>query len=98
MWPQAVLLCYDVTNYQSFQDLEDWYRLVKQTHEKDTMPQVALIGNKSTCCFARARVCVCVRVYVCMCVHMRVCACVCMLCAALPAMLCIPFVWLLQLI
>lgn len=44
---QAVLLCYDVTNYQSFQDLEDWYRLVKQTHEKDSMPLVALIGNKS---------------------------------------------------
>lgn len=45
---QAVLLCYDVTNYQSFQDLEDWFRLVKQTHEKDAMPLVALIGNKST--------------------------------------------------
>ena len=25
---QAVLLCYDITNYQSFQDLEDWYNLV----------------------------------------------------------------------
>ncbi len=26
----AVLLCYDITNYQSFQDLEDWYRLVRR--------------------------------------------------------------------
>ena len=24
----AVLLCYDITDYQSFQDLEDWHRLV----------------------------------------------------------------------
>jgi Ras-related protein Rab-28 len=26
----AVILCYDVTNKESFQDLEDWYRLVKK--------------------------------------------------------------------
>ena len=26
---QAVLLCYDITNYQSFQNLEDWYRLAE---------------------------------------------------------------------
>jgi hypothetical protein len=45
---QAVLLCYDVTNYQSFQDLEDWYRLVKQTFDESSMPYVALVGNKST--------------------------------------------------
>ncbi len=45
---QAVILCYDVTNYQSFQNLEDWYRLVKQTNEGATMPYVALVGNKST--------------------------------------------------
>lgn len=46
---QAVLLCYDVTNYQSFQNLEDWYRLVQQTHSADSMPYVALVGNKSAC-------------------------------------------------
>ena len=30
---QAVMLCYDITNYQSFQDLEDWYRLVQRTFQ-----------------------------------------------------------------
>eukprot|EP00929_Paragymnodinium_shiwhaense_P083297 TRINITY_DN44336_c0_g1_i1.p1 TRINITY_DN44336_c0_g1~~TRINITY_DN44336_c0_g1_i1.p1 ORF type:complete len:238 (+),score=51.77 TRINITY_DN44336_c0_g1_i1:51-764(+) len=43
----AVLLCYDVTNYQSFQNLEDWYRLVKQTNAEGAMPYVALVGNKT---------------------------------------------------
>jgi Ras-related protein Rab-28 len=44
----AVLLVYDITNYQSFQDLEDWLRLVKRTFEKENqpMPYAALIGNK----------------------------------------------------
>ena len=42
-------MCYDVTNYQSFQDLEDWYRLVKQTFDESSMPYVALVGNKSKC-------------------------------------------------
>jgi Ras-related protein Rab-28 len=41
---QAVLLVYDITNYKSFQDLEDWYRLVLQSPVK---PQfLALVGNK----------------------------------------------------
>ena len=30
---QAVLLCYDITNYQTFQNLEDWFRLVRRTFE-----------------------------------------------------------------
>ena len=30
---QAVMLCYDISNYQSFQDLEDWYRLVQRTFQ-----------------------------------------------------------------
>lgn len=42
----AVLLCYDITNYQSFQNLEDWYRLVRQTFEGRAMPQVILVANK----------------------------------------------------
>lgn len=44
----AVLLTYDITNYQSFQDLEDWLRLVKRTFDKEgaQMPYAALIGNK----------------------------------------------------
>jgi len=45
---QAVLLCYDITNYQSFQDLEDWFRLVRRTfQDASCMPYVALVGNKT---------------------------------------------------
>ena len=43
----AVILCYDITNYQSFQDLEDWYRLVRRAFDKDRLPTIALVGNKS---------------------------------------------------
>ena len=43
----VVLLCYDITNYQSFQNLEDWYRLVRRTFGSRALPYVALIGNKS---------------------------------------------------
>ena len=44
---QAVLLCYDISNYQSFQDLEDWYRLVQRTFAGGQMPRVTLVGNKT---------------------------------------------------
>jgi len=44
---QAVMLCYDISNYQSFQDLEDWYRLVQRTFQGQTMPRVTLVGNKT---------------------------------------------------
>ena len=44
----AVMLCYDVTNYQSFQNLEDWLRLVRKTFaSEEKKPLVALVGNKS---------------------------------------------------
>jgi Ras-related protein Rab-28 len=43
----AVLLCYDITNYESFANLEDWNRLVVRTFSGSTMPYLALIGNKS---------------------------------------------------
>jgi Ras-related protein Rab-28 len=39
---QAVLLVYDITNYQSFQDLEDWLALVRhgtRTQKGDATPQ-----------------------------------------------------------
>lgn len=45
--PKAVLLVYDVTNYDSFRNLEDWYRLVRQTFKNEKMPTMALVGNKS---------------------------------------------------
>eukprot|EP01038_Epipyxis_sp_PR26KG_P016400 gene16400-22361_t len=43
----AVLLCYDITNYDSFANLEDWYRLVLRTFSGKDMPYIALIGNKN---------------------------------------------------
>lgn len=45
---QAVLLVYDITNQQSFENLEDWYNVVKKVNEEsETQPHVALLGNKS---------------------------------------------------
>ena len=45
----AVVFLYDITNYASFQNLEDWYGLVKRRFEKDgvPMPYMALVGNKT---------------------------------------------------
>lgn len=43
----AVLLCYDITNYDSFANLEDWYRLVLKTSHGKTLPLLVLLGNKS---------------------------------------------------
>ncbi|KAJ7329468.1 hypothetical protein JRQ81_015642 [Phrynocephalus forsythii] len=45
---QAVLLVYDITNQQSFENLEDWYNVVKKVNEEsETKPHVALVGNKT---------------------------------------------------
>jgi Ras-related protein Rab-28 len=45
----GVLMCYDITNYDSFADLEDWYRLVHKASEsgKTPLPYRALVGNKN---------------------------------------------------
>ncbi|XP_067103689.1 ras-related protein Rab-28 isoform X2 [Osmerus mordax] len=44
---QGVLLVYDITNYQSFENLEDWYSMVKKANEEaDAQPVVSLVGNK----------------------------------------------------
>ena len=43
----AVLLCYDITNYESFVNLEDWLRMVIKAFGDKPMPLLALIGNKS---------------------------------------------------
>jgi Ras-related protein Rab-28 len=45
---QAVLFVYDITNHDSFLNLEDWYRIVQQTFSGTALPYLALIGNKST--------------------------------------------------
>eukprot|EP00992_Anisonema_acinus_P010308 TRINITY_DN6481_c0_g1_i1.p1 TRINITY_DN6481_c0_g1~~TRINITY_DN6481_c0_g1_i1.p1 ORF type:complete len:234 (+),score=49.36 TRINITY_DN6481_c0_g1_i1:62-763(+) len=43
----GVVLVYDVTNMESFKNLEDWYELVKNTFkDKEKMPYVAMVGNK----------------------------------------------------
>lgn len=45
---QGVLLVYDITNYQSFENLEDWFNMVKKANEEsDIQPVVSLVGNKS---------------------------------------------------
>ena len=43
----AIFLCYDITNYESFANLEDWYRLVLRTFDKQPLPYTALVGNKN---------------------------------------------------
>eukprot|EP00277_Geminigera_cryophila_P036367 CAMPEP_0173095174 /NCGR_PEP_ID=MMETSP1102-20130122/31680_1 /TAXON_ID=49646 /ORGANISM="Geminigera sp., Strain Caron Lab Isolate" /LENGTH=225 /DNA_ID=CAMNT_0013984833 /DNA_START=45 /DNA_END=722 /DNA_ORIENTATION=- len=44
---QAILICYDITNYQSFQNAEDWVSLVRKVFPNpDQMPYMALVGNK----------------------------------------------------
>ncbi|XP_032411241.1 ras-related protein Rab-28 isoform X2 [Xiphophorus hellerii] len=43
----GVLLVYDITNYQSFENLEDWFSMVKKANEEsDIQPVVFLVGNK----------------------------------------------------
>mmetsp|Transcript_10382 Transcript_10382/g.17847 ORF Transcript_10382/g.17847 Transcript_10382/m.17847 type:complete len:234 (-) Transcript_10382:132-833(-) len=43
----AVLLVYDISSYQSFANLEDWFALVKRTFDADYMPYIALVANKA---------------------------------------------------
>lgn len=41
-------MVYDITNGQSFENLEDWYNVVKKVNEEsEIQPLVALVGNKS---------------------------------------------------
>jgi Ras-related protein Rab-28 len=53
----AVLLCYDVTNYESFANLEDWYRLVLKAFHGKTLPYISLLGNKSKFVFVLDVIC-----------------------------------------
>jgi hypothetical protein len=36
-----------VTKYETFQNLEDWLKIVKDTNALGTMPLLALVANKS---------------------------------------------------
>ncbi|XP_065919294.1 ras-related protein Rab-28-like [Dysidea avara] len=45
---EAVLFIYDITNYTSFENLDDWLAVVKRTFRGATkLPHMALVGNKS---------------------------------------------------
>ena len=45
---QGILLVYDITNYASFENLEDWYASIKKVFESEgRLPHIALVGNKS---------------------------------------------------
>ncbi|CAM9099733.1 unnamed protein product [Discosporangium mesarthrocarpum] len=50
----AVIMCYDITNYDSFHNLDDWYRIVRKTFPQGNMPYVALVGNKCDLSHLRA--------------------------------------------
>lgn len=43
----GVVLVYDMTNYSSFENLEDWYNAVKKVCVGGCLPHIALLGNKT---------------------------------------------------
>ncbi|XP_030841486.1 ras-related protein Rab-28 [Strongylocentrotus purpuratus] len=44
----GVLLVYDITNYSSFENVEDWYQKLRDVcKDADKFPHVALVGNKA---------------------------------------------------
>lgn len=43
---KAILLCYDITNHDSFANLGDWYKLVRHAFRDVSMPFVGLVANK----------------------------------------------------
>ena len=45
---QAILFIYDITNYSSFENLEDWLAVVNRVcyRGEDGRPALALVGNK----------------------------------------------------
>lgn len=43
----AVVFVYDITNYQSFINLEEWLQVVKNTFTGGDLPYLALVGNKT---------------------------------------------------
>jgi Ras-related protein Rab-28 len=51
---KAVLLLYDITDMATFQNLEEWYRLVRRTFKGEKLPYLGLIGNKTDLSHMRA--------------------------------------------
>jgi hypothetical protein len=48
-----------VTKYETFQNLEDWLKIVKDTNALGTMPLLALVANKSCVALLPIIACVC---------------------------------------
>ena len=44
---KAIVFIYDITNYQSFINIEEWLQVVKSTYANSELPYMALIGNKT---------------------------------------------------
>ncbi|KAL4232222.1 Ras-related protein Rab-28 [Mactra antiquata] len=42
----GALLVYDITNHNSFDNLEDWYGTIRKVLGKERLPHLALVGNK----------------------------------------------------
>ena len=46
----VILICYDITNYQSYCDVDDWFQLIHSIYQQRNMmiklPYIALVGNK----------------------------------------------------
>ena len=42
----GIVFIYDITNYQSFLNVEEWLQVVKTTYAGSQLPYLALIGNK----------------------------------------------------
>ena len=51
---KAVLLLYDITDMTTFQNLEEWYRLVRRTFKDQELPYLGLVGNKTDLSHMRA--------------------------------------------
>ncbi|EDQ86754.1 uncharacterized protein MONBRDRAFT_27837 [Monosiga brevicollis MX1] len=51
---KGVILVYDITNRDSFEDLADWYQLVVDTCSDSGMPHVGLMANKMDLAHMRA--------------------------------------------
>src|SRR5690554_4765996 len=45
---QAIFLVFDATNFDSFQNVEDWYRLAAQSFDEAQLPTIVLVANKCT--------------------------------------------------
>ena len=43
----CICLIYDITNYESFQNIQDWYDIIIKTLSKENLPLICLVGNKN---------------------------------------------------